>query len=180
MIMSAGYSPKGREFAAQAADVLFTTMTEIEQGQDLVANIRAHAARYGRTIDIYTMSHVVCRPTRREAEDYYYYFAEEMADREALDYYKRQKGLTSAADPRYMDRPLMTRFTRATGKSYSGSYPGAYPLVGTPDDLVEEFAKMQKLGLAGTSISFLDYLAEMPFFVDEVLPRMIKAGLRLG
>ncbi|MSP87640.1 MAG: LLM class flavin-dependent oxidoreductase [Alphaproteobacteria bacterium] len=180
VVMSAGFSPKGRGFAAQSADVLFTTMTEIDQGKGLVDNVRAHAAKYDRRIDLYTMSHAVCRPSRKEAEDFYYYFAEEMADRDSLDYYKRQKGLTSTSDPRYIDRPLMTRFSRATGKSYSGSYPGAYPLVGTPDDLVEEFQRMHGLGLAGTSISFLDYLKEMPFFVAEVMPRMVKAGLRVG
>jgi alkanesulfonate monooxygenase SsuD/methylene tetrahydromethanopterin reductase-like flavin-dependent oxidoreductase (luciferase family) len=180
VVMSAGFSPKGRDFAAQSADVLFTTMTEIDQGKGLVDNVRAHAAKYGRKIDLYTMSHVVCRPTRKEAEDFYYYFAEEMADRDSLDYYKRQKGLTSPGDPRYIDRPLMTRFTRATGKSYSGSYPGAYPLVGTPDDLVAEFQRMHALGLAGTSISFLDYLKEMPFFIAETMPRMARAGLRVA
>jgi alkanesulfonate monooxygenase SsuD/methylene tetrahydromethanopterin reductase-like flavin-dependent oxidoreductase (luciferase family) len=180
VIMSAGFSPKGRDFAAQAADVLFTTMTEIGQGAGLIADIHAYTARYARKLDVYTMSHVVCRRTRKEAEDFYYYFAEEMADRESLEYYKRQKGIASKADPRYVERPLMTRFTSGTGKSYSGSYPGAYPLVGTPDDIVEEFRKMSALGLAGTSISFLDYLAEIPYFNDEVLPRMARLGLRVA
>lgn len=178
VIMSAGFSPKGRDFAAQAADAIFTNMTELEQGPALVENVRAHAARYQRKIDVYTMTHVVCRPTRKEAEDYYYYFAEEMADRESLDYYKRQKGLTSKADPRFVDRPLMTRFTRSTGKTYSGSYPGALPLVGTPDDIAAELAKLHSIGLAGASVSFLNYLTEIPYFIQEVLPRLARAGLR--
>ena len=179
VVMSAGFSTKGRDFAAQTADVLFTTMTEIGQGQALIGDIHAYAARYGRRMDVYTMSHVVCRPMRREAEDFYYYFAEEMADREALDHYKRQKGIAVVGDPRYVERPLATRFSRSTGKSYAGSYPGAYPLVGTPDDIVEELLRMRKLGLAGTSIAFLDYLKEIPFFIAEVMPRMARAGLRV-
>jgi len=180
VVMSAGFSAKGRDFAAQAADVLFTTMTEIGQGQALIGDIHAYAARYGRKMDVYTMSHVVCRPTRREAEDFYYYFAEEMADREALDHYKQQKGIAARGDPRYIERPLATRFSRATGKSYAGSYPGAYPLVGTPDVVVEELMRMQKLGLAGTSVAFLHYLEEIPFFIAEVMPRMVRAGLRVA
>jgi dimethylsulfone monooxygenase len=178
VVMSAGFSEKGREFAARSADVLFTTMTEIDQGEALVASIRGHVARYGRKVDVYTMSHVVCRPSRKEAEDFYYYFAEEMADRAALDHYKRQKGVVSPVDRRYVDRPFATRFTRATGKSYAGSYPGAYPLVGAPDDIVEEMQRMHRLELSGTSISFLDYRKEIPYFLDEVLPRMARAGLR--
>jgi FMNH2-dependent dimethyl sulfone monooxygenase len=178
-IMSAGFSAKGRAFAGQAADVLFTTVTEMDQARALVDDVRHVAAGYGRKVDVYTMSHIVCRPTRAEAEDYYYYFAEEMADREALDYYKRQKGLTSKQDVRYVDRPLLTRFTRGSGKSYSGSYPGAYPMVGDPDDIADQMIQMHAQGLAGTSIAFLDYLREAPHFLQEVLPRLQRAGLRV-
>lgn len=178
VVMSAGFSIKGRDFAAQAADVLFTTMTEIDQGEGLVGSVKAYAAKYGRRTDVYTMAHIVCRPSRKEAEDFYYYFAEEMADRDALAHYKAQKGLVSKADPRYVERPLATRFTRGTGKSYAGSYPGAYPLVGTPDDIVDELKRMHGLGLSGASVAFLDYLKELPYFADEVLPRMARADLR--
>ena len=38
-VMSAGFSPKGRDFAAQAADVLFTTMSELDQAPALLADI---------------------------------------------------------------------------------------------------------------------------------------------
>ncbi len=179
-VMSAGFSPKGRDFAAQAADVLFTNMTELEQGPKLVENVHAHAARFGRKIGVYTMAHIVCRPTRKEAEDFYYYFAEEMADRELLDYYRRQKGIASKSDPRYVDRPMMTRFTRGTGKSYSGSYPGALPLVGTPDDVAEEMTKLHAMGLSGAAIAFLHYLNEIPYFIQEVMPRLARAGLRVA
>jgi len=37
---------------------------------------------------------------------------------------------------------------------------------------------MSAAGLAGTSIAFLDYLREIPFFVQEVLPRLERLGLR--
>jgi len=39
-------------------------------------------------------------------------------------------------------------------------------------------AQMSVLGLAGTSVAFLDYLQEIPFFVQEVLPRLARQGLR--
>src|SRR3984893_7032239 len=61
-VMSAGVSPQGRDFAAQTADVLFTTMSELDQAPALLADIAEHLARYGRRVDVYTMSHVVCRP----------------------------------------------------------------------------------------------------------------------
>ena len=75
-------------------------------------------------------------------------------------------------------RPLENRFMRETGKKYDGAYPGTYPLVGTPDDVAAEMVRMHEAGLAGCSVAFLDYLAEIPAFVAEVLPRLERLGLR--
>ncbi|NBS45175.1 MAG: LLM class flavin-dependent oxidoreductase, partial [Acetobacteraceae bacterium] len=33
-------------------------------------------------------------------------------------------------------------------------------------------------GLAGCTIAFLNYLTEIPYFVQEVLPRLERLGLR--
>ena len=125
------------------------------------------------------MSHVVCRPTRREAEDFYHYFAEEQADTEGQAYYRRQRGTTVAtASGQKVARPLVNRLTRATGKAFDGGYPGSFPLVGSPDDVAMELGQLSQTGLAGTSIAFLDYLKEIPYFVAEVLPRLERIGLR--
>lgn len=65
---------------------------------------------------------------------------------------------------------------RATGKSFHGTYPGAYPFVGTPDAIAHEMAKMSAAGLAGVAVAFVDYLREIPFFIQEVLPRLERLG----
>jgi alkanesulfonate monooxygenase SsuD/methylene tetrahydromethanopterin reductase-like flavin-dependent oxidoreductase (luciferase family) len=181
-VMSAGASGAGRQFAARTADILFTSILELEQAPNLVAGVRQEAAQYGRTTDVYMQTLMVCRPTRKEAEDWYYYFAEEQADEDALAYFRKQrmatlsKGSTAAELP--YTRELKNRFTKATGKSYAGCFPGAYALVGTPDDLVEEMIKINRAGVVGSTLVFLNYLAELPYFVQEVLPRMERAGLR--
>jgi alkanesulfonate monooxygenase SsuD/methylene tetrahydromethanopterin reductase-like flavin-dependent oxidoreductase (luciferase family) len=177
-VMSAGFSPKGRDFAARAADVLFTNLTRLEQIPGVLGDIRAYMAARGRTISVFTMSHVVCRPTRKEAEDFFHYFAEEMADEEGQEYYRRMRGTTVGQGQGTIARPFDTRFHLATGRRYAGAYPGALPLVGTPDEVAAELAAMSERGLAGTSVAFLDYLKEIPFFVQEVLPRLERAGLR--
>jgi alkanesulfonate monooxygenase SsuD/methylene tetrahydromethanopterin reductase-like flavin-dependent oxidoreductase (luciferase family) len=179
VIMSAGVSSKGRVFAGQACDVLFTGLTEIDRAPAVVADAKASAASFGRSVDVYTLAHIVCRPTRSEADDYYYYFAEEMADTEAVEYYRGQRGIASKSDTRFVERPIASRFSRSTGLSYAGSYPGAFPLVGSPDDIVDDMRRLSEAGLAGASVSFLDYTAEFPFFADEVLPRLERAGLRV-
>jgi alkanesulfonate monooxygenase SsuD/methylene tetrahydromethanopterin reductase-like flavin-dependent oxidoreductase (luciferase family) len=64
------------------------------------------------------------------------------------------------------------------GKPYSGSIPGVHPIVGSPDDVVAELGRLHEIGLAGSSMTFVNYLDEMPFFLQEVVPRMERAGLR--
>ena len=177
-VMSAGFSPKGRDFAARAADVLFLNVTELDQVPALLADVAAYMVRYQRAIAVFTMGHVVCRPTRRDAEDYFYYFAEEMADTDGQDYYRRMRGTTVPGAAAPIVRPMENRFTRAGGGRYAGGYPGAYPFVGSPDDVAEEMARMSATGLAGCTVAFVDYLKEIPFFVQEVLPRLERLGLR--
>ena len=178
LVMSAGFSPKGRDFAAQAADALFTTMTELDQAPAMLANVAEHTARYGRPLSVYAMSHVVCRPTQREAEEFYHYFAEEVADVDGQAYYRRQRGGTVGTGNQVVARPFENRFSRATGERFHGAYPGTYPFVGSPDDIAEEMAAMSAAGLAGASVAFVDYLKEIPFFIAEVLPRLERLGLR--
>ncbi len=178
VVMSAGFSPAGRDFAARAADVLFLNVTELDQVAPLLADVDQHMARHGRTIRVFTMAHVVCRPTRREAEEYFHYFAEVMADTDGQDYYRQMRGTTVPGAAAPIARPFENRFTRASGLRYAGGYPGAYPFVGSPDDIAEEMARMSASGLAGCTVAFVDYLKEIPFFVQEVLPRLARLGLR--
>ncbi len=181
-VMSAGFSLKGREFAAEAADILFTTAPDPEQAAAFVRSVNGFTAERRRTVDVYTTTQMVCRPTQREAEEYYHYFAEEQADRSAIEYFLRQRGATAGKDTPMAERPsnlpMSDRVGRATGKPYAGLFPGTQPIVGTPDDVVAELRKLHEAGIAGSALVFLNYLQEMPYFLAEVLPRMERAGLR--
>jgi alkanesulfonate monooxygenase SsuD/methylene tetrahydromethanopterin reductase-like flavin-dependent oxidoreductase (luciferase family) len=145
-----------------------------------VQSVKDYATRYGRHIDVYTSCHIVCRPTRAEAEDFYRYFAEEMADRKSIEYIVRQKEATAAPDASKTMRPDTNpgAFGRKRGKVYPGVFPGYFMVVGSPDDVAEELIEMSQTGLAGASICFIDYLQSMPFFIQEVLPRLERAGIR--
>lgn len=179
-IMSAGFSPSGRDFAAQAADLLFTSVSSIARARAMIDSVRAFASGYGRRIEIFAGSHIVCRPTRQEAEDYYRYYAEEKADLKSIQYLVKQKTATSSKDIAETGRPETNpEFgARRHGRVYPGVFPGYCNIVGSPDDVAEELAEMSAAGLAGTSISFFNYLDSMPYFVQEVLPRLERLGLR--
>jgi alkanesulfonate monooxygenase SsuD/methylene tetrahydromethanopterin reductase-like flavin-dependent oxidoreductase (luciferase family) len=125
------------------------------------------------------MGHVVCRPTQREAEEFFHYFAEEMADTAGQAYYRNNRGAMVGTPGQKIARPFENRFTREGRFKFDGAYPGSYPFVGTPDDIADEMARMSATGLAGCTIAFLDYLKEIPYFVQEVLPRLERLGLRL-
>jgi alkanesulfonate monooxygenase SsuD/methylene tetrahydromethanopterin reductase-like flavin-dependent oxidoreductase (luciferase family) len=180
-VMSAGFSPKGRDFAAQAADLLFTSVSNIERAPAIVKSVKDYAARYERTVDVYTSCHIVCRRTRDEAEEFYRYYAEEMADRRSINYIVRQKQATVGADGVGTQRPDThpAGFGRKRGKVYPGVFPGYYVVVGNPDDVAEEIIEMSQAGLAGASVCFIDYLDSLPYFIQEVLPRLERAGLRV-
>jgi len=158
--------------------VLFLNVTELDQVPAILDDVDAQMARYNRSISVFTMGHVVCRPTRKQAEDYFHYFAEEMEDPEGQAYYIENRGATVTDGARRIERPLRNRFHRATGLNYAGAYPGVYPFVGTPDDIADEMARMSATGLAGCTVAFVDYLKEIPYFLAEVLPRLERLGLR--
>ena len=167
--LNAAFSPAGRAFAARAADCLFTTFDEIDTGRANIEDMRARAAAEGRTVDVFTTCHVVCRPSQDEAEAYYEHYAVAMEDSECADSYMAAKEKNSASHDPETYRKHRKRFTGGAG---------TYPLVGTPEHIAGEIVRMSEVGYAGTTLSFVNFLDELPFFAARVLPLLRDAGLR--
>jgi alkanesulfonate monooxygenase SsuD/methylene tetrahydromethanopterin reductase-like flavin-dependent oxidoreductase (luciferase family) len=55
---------------------------------------------------------------------------------------------------------------------------GAYCAIGDPDAVVREISRLRSAGLDGLALNFVDYLKELPYFAAEVLPRLVRLGLR--
>lgn len=168
-VLNAAFSPPGRDFAARHADFLFTTFKSIQAGRETIDDVATRSAETGRKVGVFTTTHVVCRPSRAEAEEYYHHYAVEMADDAALDYMMGKQ----AANATNHD-PETYRLRR---KWFAGG-AGTYPLIGTPEDIAEQMVEMSRTGFAGTTVSFVNYVNELPFFCDGVLPLLQKAGLR--
>lgn len=166
--LSAGGSAKGRGFAALVADYLFGVVADIPQAQSLVASVGAQAKSLSRHAGIFTISHVVCRPTQAEADSVYQYFAETMADAEGIDNWTGAKQATSQSTP---PEVLLMRRRLAGGH-------GSFPLVGTPEKIAQDIAALSAAGISGTTLSFFDFRRELPFFLETVLPLLEQAGLR--
>jgi FMNH2-dependent dimethyl sulfone monooxygenase len=170
LIMNAGVSATGRAYALRNCDALFTAVrfTSLEQAAAEVAEVKSAGRAQGRDIGVYTVGEIVCRPTRAEAEEYYRYWTEDAADWAAVDYMLNLKGERRDADPERYDR-----LRKALVHGQSG-----FPMVGSPDDVAAELARVSGAGFDGIGFSFVNYLKELPFFAQEVLPRLEKLGLR--
>jgi alkanesulfonate monooxygenase SsuD/methylene tetrahydromethanopterin reductase-like flavin-dependent oxidoreductase (luciferase family) len=91
-----------------------------------------------------------------------------MADHEGVDNWTGAKLATSQSHPPGV---LADRRRMAGGH-------GSLPLIGTPQKVSGELIALARAGLAGTTLSFFDFSAELPFFVERVLPLLEQEGLR--
>jgi FMNH2-dependent dimethyl sulfone monooxygenase len=170
-VLNAGSSPQGREFAARNANFVFTIIGDAAEGAALVTQLTETArTTYGRSVGVLSPAHVVCRPTRAEALDYLRYYAEENADWDAVDNLMRLQGMYAQSFTKEMLAVFRSRF--AAGH-------GTCPLIGSPDDVADEIERYAKAGLAGMTLSFVDYVGELEQFAAEVMPRLEAKGIRL-
>ena len=49
---------------------------------------------------------------------------------------------------------------------------------GDPDSVAAQLADLARAGLRGVAMNFVNYLHELPYVRDEVLPRLERIGLR--
>ena len=169
VVMNAGSSGAGRSFAAKNCDFLFTVLIDLDKGKQDVQSIKRIAAGFGRDVDIFTTSYVVLRPTRKEAQEYHEYYTTKMGDHAAADHLMELQGLHAQSFPAEAFKSIRQRF-------FGGH--GVYPLIGDPDDVAAELAKISAAGFIGTTVTFVNYVKEFPYFRDEVLPRLERLGLR--
>ncbi|MCL6563027.1 MAG: LLM class flavin-dependent oxidoreductase [Firmicutes bacterium] len=160
ILMNAGRSAEGRQFAVEVVDCLFTSVRNPDDAKALVADIRGRARALGREVDVYTTGYVVCRPTRREAEEYLHYYAVENRDEEAM----AQRGRLRNEDAESL-------------AAWAAGHHG-WPLIGTPDDVAQGLAQIASTGIAGVALGLVNYLNELPYFCQEVLPRLQRLGIR--
>ena len=171
LMMNAGASDIGRAFALRNCDAFFTNAKSRarDETQAKVRDIKAQAAQYGREIDVYTVGVVTCRPTKADAVAYYRHCVVENADWSAVDLILAKKNITpqNHSPAEFQER----RNGYAQGM-------GGIPIVGDPDEVASVLAELAETGVRGIGISFVNYADELPYFCDEVLPRLRKLGLR--
>ena len=168
ILVSAGNSQTGRDFAARNADCLFTTIPAT--ADDLRQKIEGfrQSAPAGQLRNLLSSAHLVIRPTRKEAEEYQHYIVHEMGDWAAADYAFNLRGSRINTWLKTDERALKARLISGAG----------YPVVGSYDDAVAEFQRFSAAGLDGMALGMVNYIDDFPHIRDELLPRLERVGLR--
>jgi alkanesulfonate monooxygenase SsuD/methylene tetrahydromethanopterin reductase-like flavin-dependent oxidoreductase (luciferase family) len=176
ILMNAGSSPAGQAFALRNCDAFFTatagSRTSLSAHVEKVDEIKKEAGRYGRQIAVYTVGQVICRPTQQEADDYYQHAIIDSADWGAVE---AMMALRNVTPQNHSPEEYAARRTY-----FAANAIGGYPFVGTPDRVADELATISEAGLRGIAVSFVNFLDEVPYFAAEVLPRLVRLGVRTG
>ncbi len=150
---------------------MFVPIRWLEQATESVKATIERARDLGRSVGVFTSASVVCRPTQREADDFFRYYAEEQGDWDAVDHMidVGMRGASTTMQPELFQK-LRIR--------YAAGY-GGWTVVGDADHVAAAFAEIAGAGFSGIAMGFVNYLDEFPFFRDEVLPRLERLGLRV-
>jgi alkanesulfonate monooxygenase SsuD/methylene tetrahydromethanopterin reductase-like flavin-dependent oxidoreductase (luciferase family) len=168
LLMSAGSSGTGRAFAVRNADCLFMVIVDVDKLAEEITALRA--AAQDRPIGVFTSGHMICRRTEKEAREFHHYIVREKGDWEAAEraIAKRLSGGTQSI-PKDKLVQMQERFI-------SGG--GTFPVIGSFDDVAQTFKRLADAGLNGMAIGLVNYVTELPYLRDEVLPRMERLGIR--
>lgn len=177
-----GLSEDAREAAAEAADVYLMWPDRMEEVRAIIADLRARAARRGRTLRFGYRVHVVVRETEEAARAAADRLVSRLDDEEgakirarSLDSashgVRRQAELREAAgDAGYVEANLWT----GIGRARSGC--GA-AIVGDPDQVLAKLNAYRELGIEAFILSGYPHAAEADLFARHVLARMDHAPL---
>ncbi len=172
-IMCAGGSPKGRHFAAKYCDIVFTGFEDRSSLAAMQATAEEYRAlarnEYGREIKLWSHAYIVQGETEEEAQRIFNYYVNEKADVAGADNMVQMLGLNSQTWSK-------EGFERLKQHLIAGW--GAYPLVGTPVQIVDGIQLLSDAGVDGLVLSWPGYMDGVDKFKDGVLPLLKQVGLR--
>lgn len=178
-----GLSEPAREVAAAGADVYLMWPDVLPAVEAIVADLRARAARHGRTLRFGYRAHVIVRETEAEARAAAARLVARLDDEEgrrirerSLDSasvgVRRQAELRDAAgDEGFVEEHLWT----GIGRARSGC--GA-AIVGDPDQVLAKLRAYEAAGIEAFILSGYPHRTECDLFARYVLPGLDHAPLR--
>jgi len=170
VLLNAGRSQRGLEFAAKHCDIAFCSAhNPTALKEQITAQRTAARDKFGKEIQVWMSAYVVLKDTVREAEAYAHDYIVTQGDDAAVQTIIKH----NAIDTKSMPAEAATKLAYALKAGFAG-----YPLVGDADRIAELFAALSVAGVDGFLLTWLDYEGGLDRFGRELLPRLEKAGLR--
>jgi alkanesulfonate monooxygenase len=177
-----GLSEDAREAAAAGCDVYLMWPDTMPAVREIIADMRARAARHGRTLKFGYRAHVIVRETEAEARAYATRLLSKLdaetgdairaksLDSTSVGVLRQAELRASAGDEGYVEDNLWT----GIGRARSGC--GA-AIVGDPDQVLAKLKAYQAEGIEAFILSGYPHAAEADLFSRHVLPRLDHATL---
>lgn len=182
LLMQAGQSPVGIDFACRHAEWIFQIQPQIENYRTVAKDIHDKAASYDRRVLVATQLWPIIDKTDAAAQATAEWIAEEIDHQATMNFIqsaKRQhisstfgwiEAEEESADPYGgIGRDLFMRM---------GLGIGAHQFVGSYDTVAEQLRELYEAGIESALISFFDPFLGLQQMEDEIFPRLKKMGLR--
>lgn len=173
VLVNATGSDAGISFAARYSDIVFVTSPAGSSFDSAIGELPAHTARVkqaardvGREVRTLLNPMVISRETERETWDYHDAIVAHIDDDPKASFNRFDSDAHAWRGRVGADAPKR----RAIG--------GNVEVIGTPEQVVEQFVQLHRAGVDGLQLSFFDFKTDLEFFGDRILPLMKQAGLR--
>lgn len=180
VLMNAGNSPVGLDFACRQADWAFLTAPDLDGYKEKIATVHRKAAEYGREVRIATMVWVVLEASDQRAADTLRWIEDEV-DREAtLDFIESMKDISIAKDFHLEGENQEDPWGGVGREMFLRIALGitAWQVVGSPASVAEQLRELREIGIESILMCFFDPLGGLHQMEDHVLPILRDMGLR--
>ncbi|MEW6644878.1 MAG: LLM class flavin-dependent oxidoreductase [Pseudomonadota bacterium] len=171
VLVNATGSDAGIAFAGRYSDIVFITSPGGSAFTDAIGALPPHVSRVkqaatdvGRQVRTLINPMVICRESERETWQYH----DAIVDQ--IDPVASMQNLDSDAHAWKGRVGRDAEKRRAIG--------GNIEVIGTPEQVVEQFLQLKAAGIDGLQLSFFDFKPDLQFFGERVIPLMEQAGLR--
>ena len=177
-----GLSDDAREAAAEGCDVYLMWPDTMPAVREIIADMRARAAKRGRTLKFGYRAHVIVRETESEARAYASHLLSKLdadtgdairaksLDSTSVGVQRQAELRAQAGDEGYVEDNLWT----GIGRARSGC--GA-AIVGDPDQVLAKLRAYQAEGIEAFILSGYPHAAEADLFARHVLPHLAHGPL---
>ena len=172
VVMCAGVSSKGQEFAAEHCDVSFVSLPshELEDMKARVRMVRDRARReFGREIQVWCNAYIFQGDSEADARRYFDYAIHEHGDHQGVENMLRIMGINSQSMPPEILPTLKDHFMAGWG---------GFQIIGAGPKIVDSLELLHRAGFDGVLLSWPRYIEDMRRFQAEIYPLVEQSGLR--